>query len=216
MEGELRMALNTDWIFILLLCVSFLAVFSQWVFHKNFRAITQNLNNYIELKDNKISFSLFFHILFAALIALFAWQFVEIPMFLKRLSPFYLFCMIMAVILLYFLLHFFVSSLVFYSAQKSDNYSELLSKRTYFLFRIFIPLIILLFLIYFSYLPQKPLIYIFLACVIFPTILEYFYPVPNQNGNNKIPLYYFILYLCALEILPFLLLLKYGLGWEII
>ncbi len=216
MEGEVRVFLNTDWIFILLLTVSFLAGASRWIFHKNFRAITQNLNSYIELKDNKISFSLFFHILFSVLIALFAWQFVDVPVFLKRLSPIYLFSMVMVIILLYFLLHFFVSSLVFYSVQKSHSYNELLSKRTYFLFRIFVPLIILLFLLYFSYLPQKPLSYLFLIFMLIPTVLEYFYPVSNQNTNNKIPLYYFILYLCALEILPFLLLLKYGLGWEII
>ncbi len=216
MEGALRTILNTDWIFISLLVISFLALASRWVFYKNYRAITQGLTSYIQLKDNKIAFSLFYHILFSALISLFVWNFINLPILFKSLSPLYLFGMLWALILLYFILHFLISQLIFLAMNKSEGYKQILSKRTFSLFWIFFPLLFTLLLLYFSFLPQNIIVYIFLTLMLIPTVFEYFYQTNSSNKDNKLSIYYFILYLCTLEILPFLLLLKYGLEWEII
>jgi hypothetical protein len=84
-----------------------------------------------------------------------------------------------------------------------DNY--LFQKHTY---RNFITLGVLVFSVFLAYTPHFPLwtFYLIFGCLLFATLISFSRIISKNMGLVTQHLFYFILYLCALEIAPYIIL----------
>lgn len=211
MEIVARNIDDYSWVFIMLLCVLLLIGGSRFVFQKKFNALW-NLNNFKDVQDNTIPFSFFINIVLSVLIGLILSPFTQ-PLFnIGTWTDFSHLIVIILIIIAYITLRFLLDGFISLILGLEDEYKTTTNIKTFF--RIFTVLFLLLlnFALYYSTINKTNILYIALGVMVLTLILEYFQQINKSRNKAIYGSYYFILYLCVLEILPILYVVMHWKG----
>lgn len=208
MEGNLRIIENKDGIFLLLMALCALLMFTRWAFKKYYDDLG-TLEKFSEKKDNFLVLRGIYIIIFSTLLGLFLQPFVSSWGIWQAYNYYTQLLFLVLIIIGFILFKVLVNTLIFTAVGYGEVLKDFFISRTYF--RIFITLgfVLLGFLYYFSKIETQILIYTTLGFLSTMLIIELISFYLKSSKEHKFPIYYIILYLCALEILPFVILCKY-------
>ncbi len=203
---------NLDWVIYALFFSMLLVAAGRMLFSNNFQALG-NLERFVEVNDNQGIFSLSFQIVFSVLAAALLvpylvpdYDFVFYTPALKMLA-------MAVIILLFFVLkHLFNSLGIFAFKIPFDQNLNFRSTSYYRVYSVII-LWITVLLYYFSGWPKSAILIICVFILLIIRLLQIGYKFQNQQEEQTKIWYYNILYLCALEILPLLVLFKFLTVW---
>lgn len=203
---------NLNWVIILLVATMFVLVISRVLFSNNFYAIG-SLEKFIEVNDNQQIFSIINQLLFVILLGSLCvpyliddYDYIFYNSIIKAIF-------IAVIILLFFWAKSFFAMLGAYAFKLSYNNTINFRVSSYYRFYSVAVLWVAVLLFYFAEIPRLP---VFLACLVILIVLRvltFTYRIKNQQEQISKNWYYNILYLCALEILPLLVLYKFLTVW---
>lgn len=200
MEPISRTFTDNSWVFILLLSIIVVLGVSRIIFQRNFGALDR-LSLFQENQENFFPFALMTNVLLVTLIGLVLYPFVEVnwnPISSSRALNLFV------IIFLWLILRFLINTLLIFLLGLSDYYRDIFKAKGYFrIFAVFLLFIAVLFL-YFSDLNQNWVFYTSLGIIGALVLLEYIFQLRRNGLSWLYGSYYFILYLCMLEILPIL------------
>lgn len=199
---------DLDWVVFVLVFTLLVIVVGRLLFANNFQALG-NLERFVEVNDNQGIFSLSFQIVFAVLggallvpYLISDYDFVFYTPTLKMLG-------MAGIILLFFLFRYLFQFLGIFAFKIPLDQNLSFRSSSYYRVYSVIVLWIAVLLYYFS--DWQKLSILLIAAVILLIIrgLQIVYKYRNQQDQQTKIWYYNILYLCALEILPLLVLFKF-------
>ena len=203
MEPILRNAHENSWIFIILISTLLLTTAARLLFSKQYNTLG-SLTHFVEQQESITVLSVFTNIIFSVLAGLLLYPFVQLPFLDSAWSSFLNAAMIIGLVLLYFTLRYLFNLILIFTMGLDEEMSNIIKVKTYFrTFAIFL-LILLNFLLYYSEINNFILFLIGIAVIALMLILEYIFQFSNKANRRIYYSYYFILYLCILEILPVL------------
>lgn len=208
MEGVLRVTENHDWVFISLLSVVCVFIFKRYFFHKYY----SNLNSLYEFTQIKEGFSGFYLINQVALVFLIS--LIVYPAFLRNINTEYnyyypLFITLLGVLMLWSFFKIFINFILFVVSDKVEEISDFFHQKLFYTMISLGLYFVISVLTYYSSVPYRFVLYLFLGVFILQILIELFSIVNQMYKKLNIPIYYLFLYLCTLEILPLVYLLKY-------
>ena len=112
------------------------------------------------------------------------------------------------IILVFIVLKLIVNLLIFVSINQRDLLRDFIISKSYFKVWTTLGLLILSFFYFFSNINQEYLKMIILGFMGIMMIGDYYFYYKNSPKEYKFSIYYIILYLCTLEILPFMIVSK--------
>jgi len=208
--------IKSDWTTVVFLLIFFLLGVAKWVYKERLFKLTSLFfsNEYFLAygKDKKLIINGFNTILFsvqslALSLLMFSFFYFYKPLIIVN-NGLIFFLKIVLFTTSFFILRYLVSLLlgVLFEVNKQQEY--LAFAKISYLFSSTVLILPLLFFVY--YVKNYNLLVFQLTISVFTILLIIRYVVIFQNNKNKVlyQLFYFILYLCALEIAPFLLIYK--------
>lgn len=211
MEPLLRNATDYSWVFSILLSVMIVLMAARLVFHKNFQMLG-NLTLFTENPENTKSLAILSNVLLAVMVGLTVFKFIEFPFESSQNSGFSDAVLVTGIIAVYILTRLLVNILLIYLLGIQEELNHILKVKIYFrLFTVFLLVILNLFL-YYSEFDPLTIFYISAAIIVIMVTLEYYFQLRKRYRATVYGSYYFILYLCILEILPVLLVFQYWSG----
>jgi hypothetical protein len=209
-----RIAHTTDlnWVIFILVSVMVFLVVGKLLFAHNFSALG-NLERFIDINDNQGLFGLSFQLMFALLLgALLVPYFTDDYDFIFY-SPLIKVVAFTVILLAYFLLRSVISRIGVFAFKLNFDQKENQKIESYYMVYAVGVLFLSVLIYYFSGIP-KPFILIFCVAILFIiNIIRIIKNFGKQQKQETKSLYYNILYLCALEILPLLVLFKFLTKW---
>lgn len=206
MEGILRLTENRDWIFLSLLAMVGIFIFSRFYF-KKYYAHLSSLHEFSQVKENFFSFYSIAQFSFIFLISL-----VILPTFILRINiqnwHYQAFFVVFAGLFFWFFFKGFINFLLFISTGQKETLSDFLHQKLYFSIWFTSIYFALAWLAHYSEILQEYIFYTFLVIFLLQLFLEGFHIINLLYKKHKLPLYYLFLYLCALEILPLIYIYK--------
>ncbi|MBA5629097.1 DUF4271 domain-containing protein [Moheibacter lacus] len=203
---------NLDWVIgILVLTLVFIAI-GRVLFSNNYEALT-NIDRFQEINDNQALFGLVFQISFAVLSGAILIDYVGADYDFVLNTPTIKLVTIAFFILLFFGIRFVLGSTAAYAFGITQDRNFNMKATNYF--RVFSVglLWLAVLLLYFSEILKPIILVATIVGLAIIRFLTYRYLFNNQPDKQTKIWYYNILYLCALEILPLLVLLKYLNVW---
>lgn len=203
---------NLDWVIgILVLTLVFIAI-GRVLFSNNYEALT-NIDRFQEINDNQALFGLVFQISFAVLSGAILIDYVGADYDFVLNTPTIKLVTIAFFILLFFGIRFVLGSTAAYAFGITQDRNFNMKATNYF--RVFSVglLWVAVLLLYFSEILKPIILVATIVGLAIIRFLTYRYLFNNQPDKQTKIWYYNILYLCALEILPLLVLLKYLNVW---
>lgn len=203
---------NLDWVIgILVLTLVFIAI-GRVLFSNNYEALT-NIDRFQEINDNQALFGLVFQISFAVLSGAILIDYVGADYDFVLNTPTIKLVTIAFFILLFFGIRFVLGSTAAYAFGITQDRNFNMKATNYF--RVFSVglLWLAVLLLYFSEILKPIILVATIVGLAIIRFLTYRYLFNNQPDKQTKIWYYNILYLCALEILPLLVLLKFLNMW---
>lgn len=203
---------NLDWVIgILVLTLVFIAI-GRVLFSNNYEALT-NIDRFQEINDNQALFGLVFQISFAVLSGAILIDYVGADYDFVLNTPTIKLVTIAFFILLFFGIRFVLGSTAAYAFGITQDRNFNMKATNYFrVFSVGI-LWVAVLLLYFSEILKPIILVATIVGLAIIRFLTYRYLFNNQPDKQTKIWYYNILYLCALEILPLLVLLKFLNMW---
>lgn len=203
---------NLDWVIGILVITMLVLVVSKLIFSNHFYAIG-NLEKFVDVNDNQQIFSLINQFIFALLLGSLCVPYLTQDYDYIFYLPITKAVIVAVILVLFFWLKFFFTSIGAYAFKASHNNTFNFRVSSYYRFYSVAVLWLSVLIFYFSNLPKLP---IFLGCIAVLIIVrawQFVYRSKNQQEQISKNWYYNILYLCALEILPLLVLYKFLTIW---
>lgn len=203
---------NLNWVIIMLMATLLVLVVSRVLFSNNFYAIG-SLEKFVEVNDNQQIFSLINQLLFAVLLGSLCVPYLIEDYDYIFYTPTFKAIIIAVILLLFFWAKSFFAMLGAYAFKLSYNNAVNFRVSSYYRFYSVAVLWVAVLLFYFSEIPRLPVFLICLILLVILRVLNFTYRIKNQQEQISKNWYYNILYLCALEILPLLVLYKFLTVW---
>ncbi|AFL97222.1 DUF4271 domain-containing protein [Ornithobacterium rhinotracheale] len=208
MEGNLRLVENKDGIFLLLMAICILLMFTRWAFRKYYDDLG-TLEKFSEKKDNFFILSGIYIVVFSTLVGLFLLPFVVRWCVWQDYHSYTQLLFLVLIIIGFVLFKALVNTLIFTTVGYAEILRNFFISRSYFGIFTTLGLVAFSFLYYFSKIDTRILTYVilgFLGVMFFIKLISFYL---RSSKEYKFPIYYIILYLCALEILPFVIVCKF-------
>lgn len=203
---------NLNWVIIMLMAALLVLVVSRILFTNHFYAIG-SLEKFVEVNDNQQIFSLINQVLFAVLLgSLFVPYLIE-DYDLIFFKPITKAAAIAVILLLFFWIKSLFVVLGSYAFKLSYNNTHNFRVASFYRFYSVGVLWLAVLLFYFTDFSRLIIFGICLLILVLFRILNFTYQIKNQQEQISKNWYYNILYLCALEILPLLVLYKFLTVW---
>lgn len=185
--------------------------FSRWIFQKNYGSLN-SLESFVDNQENFLPFAFFVNLILGILFGLLLFPFVEIPLNFGAWTLLSHITIVVMGVVLYFVFRFLINSFLIYLLGMDEHYKKIFKVKVFFrVFAIF-ALLICTFLLYYSDFQEKIIFLIALGILLITLVLEYFYQLRKTGATSIYGSYYFILYLCVLEILPILYVVMHWKG----
>lgn len=185
-----------------------LFVGAKFIFRKNIKSIF-SYNRFLETRDNFWVFSIFINIIMSSLLGLIFYKTFKLPFLKEDFSPLLSSIIIAFLIGLFFIARFLINAIVLYLTKNNSVFKQLIKSRTFLRTWTAVILIPICFIAYYSGISNSYVTYFVLFIMSFLFIAEYIYSFKSKLKPQNFSLYYFILYLCTLEILPLLFIVKW-------
>ena len=214
MQSIKRVFINTDWITLLLLLAVFLLVLLSIIDKKRFRDLfALPYNNFYIIQYKQEFFSAFNIIIFSTanlIVSLFLYLFfVEFIPLITETTP-YLYLTILGVLLLYWVIRYGLEQLIsFLFEQEELKNKAIFIKMNYFYSATLYVLIGTTFIFYTREF-RFYFLYLSLGIFIVLLLIRYYHFIRIYKTYIFPHFFYFILYLCALEIAPLFVVAKIG------
>lgn len=219
MEATERVIINNDWLTFILLGILFLVVLANFLDKKRLRQLavlpfnTLYFTNFENTADNlRKGFTVFLFISSNLTLSIFLYLLFQklYPTFFKLYN--HPFLIIVGIVFGYWALKYFISLIAAWIFEIEEvRRRAVYIKLSYFLSFQFYLFFLLIFAIYF-FEPASNFIQYVLGIYFVFLLVRYFQFLRAMKKMIFINLFYFILYLCTLEIAPFMVLYKWGLG----
>ncbi|MFV0305293.1 MAG: DUF4271 domain-containing protein [Moheibacter sp.] len=203
---------STDWVIYLLLITLALIGIGRLLFSGNFESIN-NLERFLEINDNQRVLSFLLQITLALLLGGILVNYIRLDYDYLLHTPLLKVAMISVVLLLFFGLRSFLGYLARYAFGISMDYNQALKVSNYY--RIYAVGLLWVGVLLYYHSTISPLIILIILGIILLVFrgIQYVYNLKKQPESQRSVLYYNILYLCTLEILPVLVLFKFLTMW---
>lgn len=203
LEPVLRTTTDHSWLFTIIMVILILLAASRFLFSKHY-ALLGNLNLYLEGQENNTFLAVFTNLILAMLIGVFIYPYVDLPFVEKPGLDFANAMIFVAIIAAYFLLRYVANLILVYAMGLQDELQHIIKVKIYFRTFAIFAFILLNLLLYYSEFDKNILFFIGASLFLIQLILEYMFQLQNKSSRTIYKTYYFILYLCTLEILPIL------------
>lgn len=203
---------GTDWVIGVLVFSLALIVIGRLLFSNNFDSLS-SMDRFLEVNDNQRLFGLIFQITYAFLLAAVVSDFLTDEYSFLLYTPELKMTAAALLILLFFGLRRLLTVTGAYAfGIKSDNEYSL---KVFNYYRVFGVAVLWMgaFLFYFSKIDNKVLLLILIMILLIIRSVSFITAFKNKAADKTRFWYYNILYLCALEILPLLVFLKFINTW---
>lgn len=217
LNENIRAVYDNDWVFICLMGLLLLIGMSKWLFRKSFSRLS-NLHKFIEETGSNLGFAIFYNVLYAVLLSLVfmphlqeAVIFDEFDLFIYPTMNRALF--FSAVILALLVLKFLFFGWVYLTAGIRTDFGIMFKRKLFFRIWFVFMYLILAFVVYYSGLSPDLLLMLAFVLYVSNLAIEYIYQFNNKEGRQRFSFYYFILYLCAFEILPIVYIALHWVKW---
>lgn len=205
LEAITRNFIDQSWVFILLLAVILILGVSRILFQRNYASL-RSLAVFQDNQENFFPFAFMTHVVLIVLIGLILLPFIDISTdFLSENNVINLF----GILVFWFLFRFFINLLLIYLLQMKDYFREIINTQVYFRFFAVFILLLAVLLLYYSSISNQIILFVSLASIGLMLVLEYVFQWRKIGSGWISHSYYFILYLCMLEILPILYVFKH-------
>lgn len=205
LEAITRNFIDQSWVFILLLAVILILGVSRILFQRNYASL-RSLAVFQDNQENFFPFAFMTHVVLIVLIGLILLPFIDISTdFLSENNVINLF----GILVFWFLFRFFINLLLIYLLQMKDYFREIINTQVYFRFFAVFILLLAVLLLYYSSISNQIILVVSLASIGLMLVLEYVFQWRKIGSGWISHSYYFILYLCMLEILPILYVFKH-------
>lgn len=205
LEAITRNFIDQSWVFILLLAVILILGVSRILFQRNYASL-RSLAVFQDNQENFFPFAFMTHVVLIVLIGLILLPFIDISTdFLSENNVINLF----GILIFWFLFRFFINLLLIYLLQMKDYFREIINTQVYFRFFAVFILLLAVLLLYYSSISNQIILVVSLASIGLMLVLEYVFQWRKIGSGWISHSYYFILYLCMLEILPILYVFKH-------
>ncbi len=214
MEALDRIFVSNDWTTLLILGIAFLVVLSNFIDHKRLQQLfSMHIDASYRLNFTPRIWHIFNVFFFAAanlIVALFIYR-VLLHFYPDTIAfaskPYF---RIVVLLLVYWTFRYGMGKLIAYLFEiEKMNIQIAFLKMSYFFSSSLYLLLFLVFEIYF-FDDQTKFIYVVLGFYAFLLLIRYFHFITLYKSQILFQFFYFILYLCALEIAPLLLAVKIG------
>lgn len=203
---------NLDWVIYILVFTLLLIVVGRLLFSNNYEALT-DIDRFQEVNDNQALFGLIFQLSFAVLTGTILLDYLVSDYDYIFYTPVLKVLAVAVLILIFFSIRSILGTVAAYAFGISQDRNLNLKITNYFRVYSVAILWICVLLFYFTGI-LKPIILVIMAVfLVLIRVFTYHYLFKNQPEKQSKIWYYNILYLCALEILPLLVLLKFLNVW---
>ncbi|SNR39834.1 protein of unknown function [Lutibacter agarilyticus] len=215
-EAKEIISQNNDWIALIFLTIFIILVVIKLSFSERLNYTStlffskKNFATYAN-KENRNIFNMFQILFFVIQLLVFSLLFYELLAYLKptfKTLNLYNFLIILAGVFLYFALRYLIGVFLASIFNLSEIYKKMVYEKTNYLNSLCIS--ILPFLLFLFYTDNYKIIFSRITLILFVFLLLVRYAWVIRNNKKLIfnNLLYFILYLCALEIAPLVIILK--------
>lgn len=207
MNQELRHITDNDWVFITILAIAGIGLLTRWGFNRYFQKM-RSFKDFSALNINYTGLFLLYNFLFSALLAL-----VVSPKIIESLGSSLSLqeqsALGFVLIFLFLLAKFIISGLSFIAAGYSDYFKGFIKIKSFFRVWSSFAFLLLALFYYFSPVEKIYVDFLILIFLFISLISDYYLFYKEYRKELKFSYYYIFLYLCALEILPFVIFIKY-------
>lgn len=196
----------------MLLASMALTVICKLLFSNNFNAIG-NLNRFLDINDNQLPFGILFQINLVLLAGTLLVTYLSRDYDYIFYTPLYKIFAVMTIMLLFFFVRYVIGELTQYAFGVTVDRNYNLKVTNYYTVYGVLVLWIGVLLFYFSDFKQSVIAILVGVILIALRMIQFYYRFKNREGAQSKFWYYNILYLCALEILPTLVLFKILTVW---
>lgn len=207
-----RPAEDLDWVIGVLIGSMLILVVSKTLFVNNFHALG-NLERFLEVNDNQQIFALVNQLLFAVLIGAISVPYLTADYDYIFDRPIHKVIAVSIIMIFFFWGKSLFSAVSAFAFKISYNNPLNLKVSSYYRFYSVAVLWVSVLLFYFTGLPRLPVFILCISILLILRAIQFIYRMKNQEGQLSQNWYYNILYLCALEILPLLVLCKFLTIW---
>ena len=178
------------------------------MFQKNFNALGR-LTLFQDNQENFFQFAVVINLLLVTLIGLILYPFVSVSWNIIASSPT---LNLFLIIFLWIGIRFLINTLLIFLLGIDEYYKDIIKAKVYFRFFAVLLLFIAVLFMYYSDVNQTLVFYISLGIMATFILFEYIFQLRKNGLSGLYGSYYFILYLCMLEILPILYVLNHWKG----
>ena len=203
---------SLNWVIGVLVFVLLLSVISRVLFTSNYFAL-KNVEIFTEVNDNQLLFSITNQIMFALLIGTLAAPYLTQDFDFVFLHPISKAIMVGVLMILFFWVKYFFTVLGNFAFKSNQDLTTLIRVSSFYRSYSVVVMWIAVVLFYFTSIPKIPILVLCLLSLILLRAFQLRYRFKLQPDQNSRDWYYNILYLCALEILPLLVLGKFLTIW---
>ncbi len=204
---------SLDWVIYVLIASMLVIVLSRVLFSNNFESLNK-IERFQEINDNQGPFAFICQILFAILTGTLLMNYLTTEYDFVFHTPLLKVFAVALLILVIFGLRTFLGMIAAYAMGISFDQNFNLKTSNYYRAYSVAVLWVAVLIFYFSGIEQKFLILILTGIIlIIIRGFQYAYKFQNQSEKQSKIWYYNILYLCALEILPLLVMFKFLTMW---
>lgn len=208
MEPIARSFTDNSWVFIVLLSIILLLGVSRIIFQRNYASLG-TLTIFQENQENFLPLALMTNAMLIMLIGLVFYPFFQLNWNILDWPPVF---NLFGIVFLWLFIRFIANTLLIYLLGLDEYYRDIIKAKIYFrLFGVLALLVSVMFL-YYSDVDQKIMFYISLGILVIMNLFEYIFQLRKNGLNGLYGSYYFILYLCMLEILPILYVINHWNG----
>ncbi len=199
---------NLDWVIYILVSTLLLVVVGRLLFSNNYEALI-NIERFQEINDNQALFGLIFQLSFAVLTGTILMDYLVSDYDYIFHTPALKVLAAAVLILIFFGIRSVLGTVAAYAFGISHDRNLNLKTTNYFRVYSVAILWIAVLLFYFTGITKPAILVVLTIFLILIRVFTYHYLFKNQPEKQSKIWYYNILYLCALEILPLLVLFKF-------
>ncbi|MGI9525819.1 MAG: DUF4271 domain-containing protein [Weeksellaceae bacterium] len=204
MQPILRNAEDFTWVFSIILGIGILFILLKFSFYKSFKALG-NIKVFTEIEENILPFALTIHLILGCLVGICLYPFLNLPYGLWQDLRLHL-ALVIATCSIFLIIKFLINTLIFYFTNERGEFRNIVRSKVFY--KVYLALILLIgnLLLYYSSIEPLYILYSMLGFFVITSLIEYYRQASNGKIFKYMNSYYFILYLCILEILPILYL----------
>lgn len=203
---------DLDWVLYVLIFTMILVAVGRVAFYNNFESL-KKFDSFQEVNDNQGLFGMMFQVLFAVLVSTILFSYFTPDFDYVLYTPYIKVGVLSALILLFFATRSTLGRIASFAFGISYDQSFNLKAFNFFRAYSVAALWISVLLFYFTAIDKLVLLLLLVLFLFFIRAISYLRVLKNKEAEKSKIWYYNILYLCALEILPLLVLFKFLNTW---